>query len=241
MVTVVSALNRIARQVSLESPTSWVSATETEHVEIRDDFFLETVADIQDRVDLPSPIGKQTTVTGTGAETYSLPTDFLRVQRDPMAVYETTTVRRRCYPVTNDGDWTHIKQIGSTGGDRYYKIAGYDENFSISLYREPSSSISVTVSYMSDNWKADNTGTVGSAFTAEEDVLLLPRRVVEAGAVARWRERKGLNPSDKWREYNQLLTRLINDARGIRSVRFGDPAGPRMPWDIPVPDEIPTS
>lgn len=241
MTLVTDVLNRIARQVSIDLPDSWLTATDTEYVEIRDDFLSETVDDILDRVDLPSPIGAQTVITGTGGETYSLPVNFKRLARDPMAVYETTTVRRAMRPVTNDGEWTYLKEVGSTGAERFYRLAGYDGAFTLSIYREPSSSISVTVSYVTKNWKASSTGAVGSTFTDEGDVVLLPRRILEAGTVARWRERRGLNPADKFREYENLLSRLITDTRGIRVVNFGPKATMRDPFDVPVPDEIPSS
>ena len=141
MTLVTDALDRIARQVSIDQPASWLTATDDEHVEIRDDFLLETVDNILERLDLPSPIGKQTTITGDGSETYSLPSDFKRLQRDVAAVYETTTVRRICTPITDDGSWTYLKEVGSAGATRYYRLSGYDGNWSISFFRNPSANI----------------------------------------------------------------------------------------------------
>jgi hypothetical protein len=60
-------------------------------------FLLETVDDILERVDLPSPIGAQIVITGTGSEDYALPSNFKRLQRDPMSVYETTTNQPRVH------------------------------------------------------------------------------------------------------------------------------------------------
>lgn len=240
MTLIVDVLSRIARQVSIDQPTSWVSASDLEHVEIRDDFFLETVEDITDRCDLPSPIGKTYTLTGDGSEVYALPEDFKRLQRDRLAVYETTTVRRRMVPVTDDGFWTHLKEIGSTGAERFFRITGYKGNFDIAIYREPAASIEVKIHYVSTNWMV-NGSTYGDAFTDPEDVLLLPRRVVEAGAVMRWRERKGLDASGKRAEYEALISRLSNDSRNRRTVYFGEPYTERRPWNIPVPDQIPES
>lgn len=244
MTLITHALDRVARQVSLDVPDSWLSATEKEYVEIRDDFLLETVEDIQERVDLPSPIGKEYELTGDGSETYDLPSDFKRLMRDPMAVYETTTVRRALMPITTDGEWRHIKSIGTTGAQRYYRTGGYDGAFTISIYREPASSITVFINYVSNLWvKYDSGGSAAykAAFSDVEDVLLFPRRLVEAGVVARWRERYGVDPTDKLREYEALLAKLANDMRGRRFVNFGEPVIRRHPFDIPVPDQIPTS
>lgn len=241
MTLVTEVLDRAARQVGLETPDSWLSATDLEYVEIRDDFLLETVDEVLERLDLPSPIGKQTVITGDGSETYDLPTDFTRLMREEAAVYETTNIRRALIPVSQDGVWTHLKAIGSTGSDRYFRLTGYEGNWQISFYREPPSGISVTVSYMSNLWKANNAGTAGSAFTDAEDVTILPRRILETGIVKRWRERKGLDPTTAAREFEGEVARLSNDSRTRGPINVGSLRDRRWPFDIPVPDEIPTA
>lgn len=240
MVTVVDVLSRAARQCSVKQPSNWLTASEESYNELRDDFLLETVADILDRVDLPSPIGAQAVITGDGSETYNLPSSFRRLHRGAFAVYETTNQRRPCIPVTDDGQWTHIKQIGSTGADRYYRMTGYEGNWQISLYNVPTAGISITVSYNSENW-ASLSGTGKSAFTDAADVLLLPREVVECGIVYRYRERRGLPYQDKRLEYEAKIARLSNDARSRRTVDFSGNMSNRKPWEIPVPDFIPSS
>lgn len=239
MTLITEVLKRCARQCSIDEPSSWLTATDEDQVALRDDFLLETVDDLLDRLDLPFPISAQTTITGDGSETYSLPSSFRRLHRDPMAVYETTTNRRACIPVTDDGRWTHIKELGTAGAERYFRLAGYDGNHSISFYQSPTSGISITVSYVTNNWKATSSGTAGSTFTDSEDVLLLPRRVVEVGVVYRFRERNGLNAQAKRLEYEALVNRLSNDSRARRSINFGEPAARTRPWDVPVPDYIP--
>lgn len=243
---VTDMLDRVARQVSIDSPDSWLTATADEYAEIRDDFLDETVRDILDRVDVPQPIAKIYTLTGDGSETYDLPNDFLRLQRDKLAVYETTTVRRAMLPAVTDGWYTHLKEIGSTGADRYYQVRGSENNsglggsgFTISIYREPASAISVEIHYISKAW-INNSGSEKTAFTNDSDYCLLPRRLVESGIVARWRDRKGLDPTGKMREYENLLGRYANESRGRRSITFGDP-GSRIFRYPPPPDEIPTS
>ena len=239
MTQITEALNRIARQCGVQPPSSWVTATRTDHVEIRDDFLMETIVDIQDRVDLPSPIGKQTTITGTGAENYALPSDFHRVARDPFAVYD-SALDRPVVPIQADGEWTHIKDIGTTGVIRYYRIKGYDGTWTIDLYSEPSAAVEVVVSYVSTLWMATAGGTAGTMFTAEDDVLLMPRRVVEAGTVWRFRERRGLPYLDKYNEYEALIARLSNDGRSRRSIDMGG-RQTDVRWQDLIPAFIPPS
>ena len=238
MTTIVSALDRIARQCSIKSPTSWVTATSDTHTEIRDDFLLETIEDIQDRVDLASPIGKVTTITGDGSQNYALPSDFRRLQRDPMAVYDVLQ-DRPVLPISADGTWEFLDDIGTAGVVKYYRVKGYEGNFTIDIETEPATGETFKVSYVSDLWMA-NGGTAGNAFTAEDDVLLLPRRLVETGVVWRYRERKGLPYQDKWSEYEALMSRLGNDSRGRRTINFADDAAP-VRWQDMIPSYIPTS
>lgn len=236
MTTIVEALNRIARQCSVKAPSSWVTATRDDHVSIRDDFLLETIRNIQDRVDLPSPIGKQQSITGDGSTAYSLNSDFLRLQRDENAVYD-TALDRPVIPVTTDGGWTRITDLGTAGATRYYKLTGYEGNHSISFHQAPSSSVGITVSYVSNLWMAAS-GTAGSAFTSEDDVLLLPRKVVEVGTVWRYRRRNGLSYEDVWNEYEAEMSRLINDSRTRRIVSFSEPDR-RVRWQDLIPASIP--
>lgn len=237
MTLVTDALSRAARQVSVTAPSSWITATADEHVEIRDDFLLETVDDILERVDLPSPIGATYSITGDGSETYSLPSQFKRLTRDHLAVYD-TFLNQSVIPVTTDGDWTYLTDLGISGAARYYRLSGYAGNWSISFQDEPTSAVTVKVSYVSTYW-ITNGGTSKAAFTDPDDALLLPRRIVEAGIVWRWRERKGLDFTNKYNEYEVMLSRLSNDTRVRKVINFGN--RPAIRWQDQIPSIIPTS
>ena len=237
MALIVDSLNRVARLCSITAPSDWTTATDDNSVELRDDFLIQTVEDILERVDLPSPVGAQTTITGTGAETYSLPANFLRLQRDELAVYD-AALDRPCIPIVEDGLWTYIKDVGTAGAIRYFRTSGYDGNWEISFYDEPTSAATITVSYVTKNWMANSGGTAGSAFTALTDVLLLPNRLVEAGTVWRFRERKGLPFESRYNEYEILLARMSNDRRTRRKVNMGGPDKP-VRWQDLVPSFIP--
>jgi hypothetical protein len=238
--TVVSILNRAARRCSVVVPSSWLGSVTEVQQEIRDDFLLDTVHDIQDRMEMVGPIGKTVTITGDGSETYGLPADFHRLKRDDFAVYENTATRRRCYPVTTDGEWEYLKDIGSAGGDRFYRLRGYPGAWSIDFYRNPAATDAIIVSYVSTVWTT-NGGTEKSAFTDAADVSLLPRRLLETGIVWRFRDRKGLSYMDALNEYEMLLARFVNDSRGARTVDMAPGTSRRGPFDIPVPDIIPSS
>ena len=235
MTEIVDVLSRVARQVSISPPSSWVNASADEYAEIRDDFLMETIDDLQERIDWPSPIAATVTIAGTGAEIYALPADFKRLQRGRGAVFD-VALNRDAIPVSSDADWREIKDDGA-GADRFFRLSGYDGAFSISLYAPPTTA--VVVHYVSKKWMASAAGTIGSEFTADGDVILFPRRLVEAGIVWRWRERKGLPFQDKHSEYEALIARAAGDARGSRPIEFGQRTEAR--WQDRIPAFIPSS
>jgi hypothetical protein len=233
MTFVVDILAKAARQCSVPVPSSWLTATDQTALEVID-FMGDTVADVMDRLDLASPIGKTVTLTGTGAETLALPDDFRRVQRSRYSVYEPTRTRRDCVPVQDDGEWEHLKSIGSAGGDRFYMIRGYSGAWTIDFFQPLEAGSEVRLSYISENWIVGDK----AEFSDTADISMIPRLVVETGIVWRYRKRKGLDYADTMQEHEARLARYGNDTRGRRVVGFGA-SSYRSFRDIPVPDVIP--
>ena len=241
MTKVTEVLDRAARQCSVTAPSSWITATSTTALELRDDFLLETIDELQKRIDWQAPIGKQQVIVGDDSENYSLNSNFVRLTNGNMAVYETTTTRRSAIPVNSDGEWTHLNEIGTAGGSRYYRTKGYEGNFTIDFYRNPSSAESITVSYVSDVWMKSSGGTEGKAFTDADDVVLYPRRILELGIVWRFRKRKGLPYQDILAEFEAWIATTANRMRGRGVINFGEDRRLTSPFSIPVPDFIPSS
>jgi hypothetical protein len=236
MTLIVDVLDRIARHCSISTPSSWITATADEYLEIRDDFLRECVDDLLDRVDWPQPVGAQVTITGTGVASYALPADFRRLQRNAYSVYD-EQLDAPGIPVVTDGDWVELLDSGIAGADRFYRLTGYEGAFAIEFESEPTTDI--VLSYVSNNWKATAAGVAGNMFTAADDVLILPSRLVEVGTIWRWRERRGLPFQDKYNEFSMLLARYHNDARGRRSVSFNRKKPVR--WQDRVPAFIPSA
>lgn len=246
MTKITEALDRIARQCSVKPPSSWVSATREDHKEVRDDFFDETIDDILDRLDLPLPIGAQVVIStlanalnSDGSRTFTLPSTFRRIHRGEWAVYDADQ-DRPCVPIESDGLFTFVADTGTAGVVHFYKIEGYDENHTITFYSDPGTTSNITLSYSTFYWMKDSGGTSGKMFTDEDDILLLPRRIVESGTVWRFRERKGLPYLDKYNEYEALLSRLSNDSRTRRKIDMGTP-DKTVRWQDMIPAFIPSS
>lgn len=240
MATVADMMDEAADECSVTPPSSWATAATLTYRDLKR-FLNDTANELLDRVDWPDPIGLDTIITGTGAEAYNLPSNFKRLTRDGYAVYETTTVRRPCIPVNTNGQWTWLKQMGSAGGDRYYRTAGDEtDGHTISFFQNPATGISITCSYISKNW-LKVAGTPGSKWSNDNATLLLPKELMQMGVVWRFRRRKGLPFADRLAEYEANLARLANDARGIRKVDMTGASRMRSPFDIPAPDFIPTA
>lgn len=236
---VAEILNRAARQCSITAPSPWANATSLNAVELRDDFMLEAVEDLQRRIDWASPMGKQVEITGDGSVSYNLPTNYFRLVDDELGIYETGTVRRTGVSVSSDGEWTHLNTIGTGGGARFYKIEGYEGAWTIAFYPTLETGETVTLSYMSNVWLKNGT-TEKSEFTDEDDICLFPRRLIETGIVYRFRKRKGLPFDDIKAEHEIILADLVNRIRGKQRISYGD-RGPVKPMRYPVPDYIPSS
>lgn len=240
MTTVAAILASAARQCSVPAPSAWATATEPQHVELRDDFLRETADDLIDRVDWPQPIGQTVAITGNGSMNYAMPADFRRLMRDKYAVYERQRTRRECIPVVTDGEWEYMQELGTAGAYRFYRLKGYESAFTMDFYREPSAGETIVINYVSDVWALSNGGARQGEFLAETDVCLFPRRLVETGIVWRFRKRRGLEYGDVLAEYEMLMGRALNDKRTRRTIAFGHVEG-RQPWDVPIPDVIPSS
>lgn len=237
MTTVVEVLARAARQCSVNPPSSWLTASDQSSLEVLD-FLDQTNRDIADRLDTVGPMSVSYVVTGTGAEDYALPSDFLRLSRGEFAVYERYRTRRACVPVSDDGEWEYLQELGTAGAYRFYRLQGYPGAWTIGFQRPLDTDLTAVVSYVSTNAYRNGT-TLKEEFTDPADMVLYPRELVETGIVWRFRQRKALEYADVQSRYEMLMARYGNDSRTYRKINFGKPAA-RTPWDVPVPDVIPT-
>jgi hypothetical protein len=241
MTTIKSVMDDAVVQCSADTPSNWITASGRTYVEMRL-HLRKTVDEVLERVDWPDPIAVDYEIAGDGSASYALPSNFKRLTYDPMAVYETTSTRRACLPVLTNGQWTYLTDYGNAGAYRYYRMSGdEDAGFEIEFYRPLGSGEKVTVSYISRNWMRSSGGTAGDAWTAETDVLALPSKVIELGVIWRTRQKKGLPYSDIMAEYEIAISRKANQARQVKMIDMAGSNPNRKPWDVPVPDYIPSA
>ena len=247
MATVKSVLDAAALECSIEAPDGWLIATGATHREFIK-FLNDTIEEVRKRRDWEEPIGADAVITGPGTvvddhSQHDLPSNWYRINRDSLAVYERTTTRRRGLPITTSGKWTALKSVGTAGAYRYFRITGYAGNYRIIFFRPLGSNDSITIAYLTDYWVAQSNGTLSNTWQNEDtDILLFDPRMIELGVEWRWLKKKGLPYDDYLAEYEAYLVREANDNRLHRKVVFGESGDEfRAPWDVPVPDFIPPS
>ena len=228
-------MNAAALECSLPVPAVWVTSTNLNEKLLKQ-YLDDTVRELARRIDWEQ-LTTDYTITGTGAESYSLPSDFMRVAAGDNAVYENSPNRRPCIPVDRDGDWTELKQIGFAGVQRYYRINSGNINF----YRPLPTGAIVTLAYVSKHWKRDvNEANPGDTWTNDTDLSIIYGHLLQLGVVWRFRRHKGLQYLDRKVEYEAELARAAADDRAPGRVAFdGKRQLPRNPFAIPVPDYIP--
>jgi hypothetical protein len=236
MTLLVDILNRAALECSVSPPSSWLGA-QTDTTRQLLNYADDVRGDVTDRIDNPPPLCVLLTVTGTGAAVYSLPADFRRLQRDPYAVFERVLTRRPCIPVTTSGQWEALTASGAYGGQRFFRMIGYEGAWQIEFLPALETGSEVLVSYVSDNWLI-NGSTRKAALSDAADVSLLPRRLVERGIIMRFRQRSGMEYADVASEYEAQLHRFAVDSRTARKIDFGGARDGRR-WVDNVPDVIP--
>jgi len=122
---------------------------------------------------------------------------------------------------------------------RYYRLEGYEGNWSIHFEDPPATGTTINIHYNTDYWSATAAGAAKKTFTDATDVILFPRRLVEAGIVWRFRERKGLEFMTKWTEYETLMAQYSNTTKMRTKIDFGGPKLYR--WQDMIPAYIPDS
>lgn len=226
---VTDILERAARQCSVTPPSNWVTDTTATIAGFRD-HLEETVDDILDRVDLPSPFTTTVTLSGDGSDTYDLPSTFRRLIRGDHAVTDPDFAGRRCVPLSDEGEWQRLTALDLTGPERSFRLQGYDGAWTIQFLPALETGESVVVAYISTDWLVGG----GRTFSDPDQRTTLPRRIVECGIVWRYRERKGLEYDGKLAEYETLLGRHRTDVTARRSLRPSVRVTLGCDWTKPV-------
>jgi hypothetical protein len=229
------AMDDAARECSITPPASWLSATGSNELQFRT-FLKDTARELLQR-HAWGAVSTDTSFTGA-ASSFTLPDDFLRVHPDENAVFETAPNRRIVKPIPVRGDWTEITEWNWTGAQRYYRLRGGTIDFLAAL---PASGV-VKMAYLKTKWLQSSGGTAKALWDDIADVSLIPGHLLQLGVTWRWRRHKGIVYADRRAEFESEFARAAGDDGPRRKVDFsGDNGTFRNPFDMPVPDFIPSA
>ena len=163
------------------------------------EFAQETGEEIARRVDWEKTL-KTATVPSSP---YAIPENFQRLISGGAVI---TAADEFARPVVNGGEWTVINQIPTV--QPYFFIRSGQV-----LFAPSEAGAGASVEYVSKNWiKAGSDEK--DAFTADDNTLLFPERLLTMGLIWRWKRQKGLTYDDQLSEFEAALAFEIAADRG---------------------------
>lgn len=144
---------------------------------------------------------RSTTISTSGV---SLPSDFQRVVAGGVRTAAGAAIR----PVLNSGQWAVVRQVPSA--QPYYFV-----NQSVIAFSPASAGTSAPVDYVSRNWVVDSAAQPKSMFTADDDTVVFPERLLIKDVTWRWKRQAGLPYDDNLAEFEADLQQEINADRGV--------------------------
>lgn len=190
----------VAKNVGLEAPgTMMGSDADAQKI---GQFINEAGQEIARRVDWKA-LRKRVTIAGTGDnDVQEIGADFSRLTRGMNVVSNGEPVRGSL----STDEWLGLPEV--EGDPRYYFLDGR----SIAFFPFMALGNTATVQYQSKNW----VGGSGDAFTVDTQVALFSERLIELGAVWRWRRAAGKDYADHMAEFEASLADLAQFDGGIR-------------------------
>ena len=210
-------LNHVLLAVGLDRPGAQLTAGDFEIDQIKA-FMNEAGTDIarraqwsglfKEEVFQVEPVG--TTIAGS-QEVFDLPEDFYQMAQNGTVWWESTDQDRlpdeyethAMRPVVSPEQWAFLKRRPSA--QRHYCLQGGQIQFSPGLGLTETA----TMTYISSYWVEGK-----PEITQNADVLLIPERLVEKGAVWRWKRQKGMTYDDLLAEFEADLEAELNADRG---------------------------
>lgn len=186
----------VAANVGVARPGSLVANTDPNAVKILQ-FINEAGKETERRADW-GKLEKDYQITGTGTnDEFPLPDDFSRLTTGNAVSVSGNPIRGS---LSRD-EWFSLPSTVSTDQKppKYFRLAGD----TMSFYPYPKTGLSVTLSYLSNEW-CDG----GREFQADGDEAFIPEDLIIRGAIWRWRRNIGADFSDYLAEYEAMLEQL---------------------------------
>lgn len=229
--TVLSAMQSAAVRLIGRKPSTFFSSQQTFEVEIVD--LLNDVADDIAKSHDWQALTKVHTITGNGTdEAFPLPSDYDRMLIDS-DVFDPNNWAWGYFHYTNLNRWLRDKAQGFTmipGG--WIMLADQFNFFPI-----PAAAANAEFPYISGELARSTAGAPQSAFQSDDDVFVLPEKLLTLGLIWRYRAQKGMGYAEDMQNYEIALSQAQardGGSKVIRSnsrVRRGN-IGIAWPWEL---------
>jgi hypothetical protein len=216
--TILSACQEAAIELSQTEPTSVFSTTDTFAKELRVQANKSAVA-IMKRYDWQA-LTKRATITGDGSATsFALPTDYARMAAKTNLASSSTNVD--LIKATDLDQWDYFQNHLSTTTPGYWIVLGGE------LQVLPAPGLGVVHSY----YYISNLIVSGSktAFTADTDTFVLPERLLTLSIIWRWRASKRLEYAEDMQNFEIAFGEETATDKGSRVLVAGRQ---RVPYNV---------
>lgn len=224
-------MDNAASECALSVPSLFATNTTTSYTQLKR-YMYDTARELLERHDWAN-CTIDYSITGTGTDTYALPSDFKRLTRsddDAQPAVWSDDMRRAFKPITSNGQWTVLQSVGPT--PIYgYRVVGANIEFS----QDIATGETVTISYVSTGWISHSSARTDE-WANDADLTYLPGKLIELGTIWRWMRKRGQEFSSYQGEYEMILSRMVTDDRGQRVINMGEAMRQASPYDaLPVP------
>lgn len=215
--TILSVCKLVASVIGLKVPTAVMASTEREHVEL-----AALANEMAERIafDLSydwTSLKRVATITGDGvAEGFDLPGDYKRMLK-----------KARLWPSSSPyASLTHYPDSDQWLGmevQNFHLLVGAWTLIGAQLFVKPVMSAGNTVKffYIHNQIVKSNAGVPQTAFLADEDVYVLPERLLKLGMIWQWKANKGQQYSEDLSNYEDALSSVIGGDKGSNIITVG--------------------
>jgi|GEM_PF-2365785 len=141
--------------------------------------------------------------------------------------------RRPLYGPCSDVEWQQLKAIPNPGP--WYKYRIKNNHLLINPAPTVGSLSQIAFEFATKFGVKGNDGTPKDSFTADDDVSVLPERILKKGLAYRWKELKGLPSQNEEDRYFKMLNNFIARDKTARTYDLAEPYEPMMKPGIFVP------
>lgn len=210
--TVLSVIQNAAVLCNMPRPDSALSSTEAFEQEMSV-LLARAGQEIIRRHDWGRLIKTQDYSTNGTSTVFTVPSDFQRLVTNSAVSYGAVNYIRGGL---SDAEWR--LQARQAGASHRYRLLGNSLHVlpAVSLANSP-----ITVQYISRNWLLNNGGTPIDVATADNDVPVLPERLLVSCLVWMWKRLKKQSYQSELAEYEDDLAQEIASDRNFRIPTSG--------------------